>query len=123
MAIKEVTDLDDLMIITKSGILIRMEVATLRVMGRNTQGVKLIRLKNEDDEISSVTKIRKDPEEAAAAEVVELDEEGNPIPKATETELLEDDEIIEETTDDMEEDESPELDDESAEEQDADDEK
>lgn len=75
VAIKEVTDLDDLMIITKAGILIRMEVASLRVMGRNTQGVKLIRLKNEDDEISSVTKIRKDPEEEAA----KLNEEGTSV--------------------------------------------
>jgi DNA gyrase subunit A len=74
VAIKEVTDLDDLMIITKAGILIRMEVASLRVLGRNTQGVKLIRLKNEDDAISSVTKIRKDPEEAASAELVEGDD-------------------------------------------------
>jgi DNA gyrase subunit A len=50
------------MIITKAGILIRTSVAELRVMGRNTQGVKLIRLKNETDEISSVTKIEKEPE-------------------------------------------------------------
>ena len=50
------------MIITKAGILIRTSVAELRVMGRNTQGVKLIRLKNESDEISSVTKIEKEPE-------------------------------------------------------------
>jgi DNA gyrase subunit A len=72
VAIKEVTDNDDLMIITKAGILIRMEVSTLRVMGRNTQGVKLIRLKNEDDEISSVTKIRKDP-------ALEIPEEGTDV--------------------------------------------
>lgn len=63
VAIKDVTDSNDLMIITKAGILIRIAVADLRVMGRNTQGVKLIRLKNESDEISSVTKIVKDPEE------------------------------------------------------------
>ncbi len=63
VAIKEVTDNNDLMIITKAGILIRIAVADLRVMGRNTQGVKLIRLKNESDEISSVTKIEKDPVE------------------------------------------------------------
>jgi DNA gyrase subunit A len=62
VAIKEVDDNNDLMIITKAGILIRTSVAELRVMGRNTQGVKLIRLKNEADEISSVTKIEKDPE-------------------------------------------------------------
>ena len=73
VAIKEVTDSNDLMIITKSGILIRMAVADLRVMGRNTQGVKLIRLKNESDEISSVTKIVKEPEEEVVldAQVVE----------------------------------------------------
>lgn len=58
VAIKEVVDTDDLMIINKSGITIRLEVANLRVMGRATQGVKLIRL-NEQDEISSVEKIEK----------------------------------------------------------------
>ncbi len=58
VAIKEVIDSDDLMIINKSGITIRMEVADLRVMGRATQGVKLIRL-NETDEISSVEVIHK----------------------------------------------------------------
>ena len=56
VALKEVVDSDDLMIINKSGITIRMEVNSLRVMGRATQGVKLIRL-NENDEISSVAKI------------------------------------------------------------------
>ncbi|HHL52310.1 MAG TPA: DNA gyrase subunit A, partial [Flammeovirgaceae bacterium] len=58
VAIKGVTDKDDLMIINKSGITIRLAVADLRVMGRATQGVKLIRL-NEGDEISSVEKIEK----------------------------------------------------------------
>jgi DNA gyrase subunit A len=72
VAIKEVNDNNDLMIITKAGILIRSSVAELRVMGRNTQGVKLIRLKNESDEISSVTKIEKEPE---PEEVVVLDGE------------------------------------------------
>ena len=56
VAIKYVVDTDDLMIINKSGITIRIKVEDLRVMGRATQGVKLIRL-NEDDEISSVEKI------------------------------------------------------------------
>ncbi len=56
VSIKEVIDSDDLMIINKSGITIRMEVQGVRVMGRATQGVKLIRL-NEGDEISSVEKI------------------------------------------------------------------
>jgi DNA gyrase subunit A len=85
VAIKEVDDNDDLMIITKAGILIRSSVAELRVMGRNTQGVKLIRLKNESDEISSVTKIEKEPEPeeveilegAEATEGVEVISEGD----------------------------------------------
>jgi DNA gyrase subunit A len=58
VAIKEVVDNDDLMIINKSGISIRISVAELRVMGRATQGVRLIKL-NEDDAISSVEKIQK----------------------------------------------------------------
>ena len=62
VAIKEVTDADDLMIINKSGIAIRLPVSELRVMGRNTQGVRLINLRN-GDEISSVTKIDKDEED------------------------------------------------------------
>ncbi len=56
VAIKEVSDLDDLMIINRSGVLIRLAVSNLRVMGRATQGVRLIRL-NEEDIISSVEKI------------------------------------------------------------------
>lgn len=63
VAIREVTDEDDLMIITKNGIAIRIKVADLRVMGRNTQGVRLIRIYN-NDEIASVTRIiREDDEE------------------------------------------------------------
>ena len=56
IAIKNVNDSDDLMIINRSGVMIRMAVEELRVMGRNTQGVKLINLK-EQDEIASVTKV------------------------------------------------------------------
>jgi DNA gyrase subunit A len=58
VAINEVVDNDDLMIINKSGISIRIKVEELRVMGRATQGVRLIKL-NEDDAISSVEKIQK----------------------------------------------------------------
>ena len=56
VAIKDVVDGDELMIINKSGIAIRTSVDALRVMGRATQGVKLIKL-NKDDEISAVEKI------------------------------------------------------------------
>ncbi|HRG08138.1 MAG TPA: DNA gyrase C-terminal beta-propeller domain-containing protein, partial [Cyclobacteriaceae bacterium] len=58
VAIKEVVENDDLMIINKSGISIRISVNELRVMGRATQGVRLIKL-NEEDAISSVEKIQK----------------------------------------------------------------
>jgi DNA gyrase subunit A len=57
VAIKEVVDEDELMIINRSGITIRIEVSGLRVMGRATQGVRLIKL-NEDDSISFVEKIQ-----------------------------------------------------------------
>ena len=59
VAIKNVTDEDDLMIINKSGIAIRMEVASLRVMGRATQGVRLINLKG-NDSIAAVAKVKSD---------------------------------------------------------------
>jgi DNA gyrase subunit A len=58
VAIKQVVDEDDLMIINRSGITIRISVSELRVMGRATQGVRLIKL-NDDDRISSVEKIQK----------------------------------------------------------------
>lgn len=61
VAIKEVTDEDDLMIITVKGIAIRMSVSDLRVMGRATQGVRLIKL-NDKDAIASVTQIVKEDE-------------------------------------------------------------
>jgi len=62
VAIKGVTDNEDLMIINKSGIIIRIAVSELRVMGRATQGVRLITLKG-NDEIASVAKIERDEEE------------------------------------------------------------
>lgn len=62
VAIKDVTDNDDLMIINKSGIVIRIGVDTLRVMGRATQGVRLITLK-ENDEIASITKVAREEDE------------------------------------------------------------
>lgn len=77
VAIREVTEEDDLMIITRNGIAIRMSVLDIRQAGRNTQGVKLIRL-NSSDEITSVTRILKDPDEKAEDE---LDEDGNVVPK------------------------------------------
>lgn len=62
VAIKGVTDREDLMIINKSGIIIRIAISELRTMGRATQGVRLITLK-ENDEIASVARIEHDDEE------------------------------------------------------------
>ncbi len=62
VCIMEVTDKDQLMIMTQAGIAIRFSVSELRVMGRNTQGVRVIRL-NEDDDISSIAKIEMMEEE------------------------------------------------------------
>lgn len=65
VAIKEVVDEDELMIINRSGITIRIKVSELRVMGRATQGVRLIKL-SEDDVISSVEKIQRFEENGAS---------------------------------------------------------
>ena len=62
VALKSVTDQDDLMIINKSGVAIRMAVSDLRVMGRATQGVRLINLKG-DDQIAAVAKVMKNDED------------------------------------------------------------
>ncbi|TWO31076.1 DNA gyrase subunit A [Seonamhaeicola sediminis] len=70
VAIKTVTDNDDLMIINKSGIAIRLEVANLRTMGRATQGVKLINLKNSDS-IAAVAKVMRDEDDVEEVEDVE----------------------------------------------------
>lgn len=69
IAIKSVTDDDDLMIINKSGVAIRLLLKTIRIQGRNTQGVSLINLKKRNDVISSVCKVEH--------EEIEDDEEVN----------------------------------------------
>jgi DNA gyrase subunit A len=63
VSIKTVTDENDLMIINKSGITIRLKVADVRIMGRATQGVKLINLEKRNDEIGSVCKVMSESEE------------------------------------------------------------
>lgn len=65
VAIKSVTDENDLMIINKSGITIRVKVADFRIMGRATQGVKLIDLEKRNDSIGSVCKVTSQAEEEA----------------------------------------------------------
>ena len=86
VSIKEVIDTDDLMIINKSGITIRISVENLRVMGRATQGVKLIRLQ-EGDEISSVEKIEQIAEDEELMDSSENENnEGGEAPTSETTE-------------------------------------
>ncbi len=66
VAIKSVTDENDLMIINKSGITIRLKVADVRIMGRATQGVRLIDLEKRNDQIGSVCKVASETEEEEA---------------------------------------------------------
>ena len=71
VAIKSVTDENDLMIINQSGVTIRLAVSDVRVMGRATQGVKLIDLSKRGDIIASVCKVDSDPEEEIEEEIEE----------------------------------------------------
>ena len=71
VAIKTVSDEDDLMIINKSGMAIRMSVSELRVMGRATQGVRLINIKG-NDSIAAVAKVMKDDENETESEVNDI---------------------------------------------------
>ena len=74
VTLKSVTDLDDLMIINKSGIAIRMAVSDLRVMGRATQGVKLINIKGSDS-IAAVAKTMKDDEEVEDISDIDIEDD------------------------------------------------
>jgi len=78
VAIKSVTDADDLMIINRSGVAIRISVEDLRVMGRAAQGVKVINLRT-DDEIAAVAKVVKEEDMVDEDEVrdIEVDETNN----------------------------------------------
>jgi DNA gyrase subunit A len=111
ISINAVTDADDLMIINKSGLTIRMAIEDLRVMGRATQGVKLINLKG-NDSIAAVTKVMKDD----VSEVV-IDEDGNiieteaiervkPVMEVLEDEGIEDEEDSDDEEDSVDEDDS-----------------
>ena len=93
VAIANVTDENDLMIINKSGVLIRMRVADLRVMGRNTQGVRLINLRG-NDSIASITKVEhsedEEPEENVVADAEAMENpETESNAEAAETEVNE----------------------------------
>ena len=75
VAIKGVTDENDLMIINKSGITIRIGVDELRIMGRATQGVKIINLGKRNDEIASVCKVNKEEEEEEIDNIEDVNNE------------------------------------------------
>ena len=77
VSVKNVSDTDDLMIINRSGIAIRMEVESLRVMGRATQGVRLINLRD-DDTIAAVAKVLKDDEDIEDVEDIEINMTSEP---------------------------------------------
>ncbi|WP_293789667.1 DNA gyrase subunit A [uncultured Pedobacter sp.] len=91
VSIKDVTDSEDLMIINRSGIVIRIPVSALRVMGRATQGVRLISLKG-DDEIASVTKIDHEEDEEETVDLTDVvvtdgeELEADTTPEADDTE-------------------------------------
>ena len=90
VAIKVVTDEDDLMIINKSGVMIRMHIDSLRTMGRATQGVKLISLRGKDT-IAAVAKVEKDDSEDEIEDVENLNEiEGAETPSTDENNSTED---------------------------------
>lgn len=91
VAIKNVTDDDDLMIINKSGIAIRMEVSSLRVMGRATQGVRLINLKG-NDSIAAVAKVKHDEDEIDEDDIAGDPEGGAPSNTSTQTKESSDEE-------------------------------
>ena len=103
VAIKNVNDENDLMIINESGVTLRLPVSDIRVMGRATQGVKLIELGKRGDTIASVCKVDSDPGEEVEQEL-EAESEENKISRREnqiirETENLFDDEEMEESDD------------------------
>ncbi|MEO9258251.1 MAG: DNA gyrase subunit A [Crocinitomicaceae bacterium] len=85
-AIKNVTDDDDLMIITESGMAIRMHISDIRVMGRSAQGVRLINLKGKEI-IAAVAKIPRSEDEEDTEDVEGI--EGDPIDNGTEIDITE----------------------------------
>lgn len=77
VSIKNVTDENDLVIINKSGITLRLKVADIRVMGRATQGVRLINLEKRNDEIASVCKVHSNTEMLDGQSDIQMDSEEN----------------------------------------------
>lgn len=96
VALMSVNDDNDLVIINKSGITLRFHVTDIRVMGRATQGVRIINLDKRDDEIASVCCVDADPEE----EVETVDASGEELPQLDETEVEAEEEISDDSDSD-----------------------
>ncbi len=93
VSIKNVNDSNDLMIINESGVALRLPVADIRVMGRATQGVKLIDLGKRGDTIASVCKVDSQPEEEVENEL-EAESEENRVERAENRVIREAEEIL-----------------------------
>ncbi len=89
VAIKKVTDENDLMIINQSGITLRLPVDTLRLQGRNTQGVKLIDLTKRGDRIASVCVVDSDPEEEVEEQIEEQNADATAVEAQVDVEVTE----------------------------------
>jgi len=108
IAIKSVTDENDIMIITKSGLTLRIAVDTLRLMGRATQGVRLIKLR-EDESIADVAKVPKSEEVVVTPVIAETPSEYSDNDNINELEnILLDEEIIDNEEEELLEEELPE---------------
>lgn len=101
VAFESVTDENDLVIINRSGVLIRIRVADIKIAGRATQGVRLINLEKRGDEIASVCAVPTDPEEESET----IDGEELPTPEGAELEL----EVEEDETELLDEEETEEI--------------
>ncbi|WP_372472869.1 DNA gyrase subunit A [Capnocytophaga sp. ARDL2] len=106
VSINAVTDMDDLMIINKSGLTIRIRVSDLRVMGRNTQGVRLINIKG-NDAIAAVTKVMKEEDEEIETDLSVLVSEEEQMEELKNQVPMQDD--VEEIEEDIQEDENEEI--------------
>ncbi len=100
VGIASVNDSNDLMIINKSGITLRVNVSDFRIMGRYTQGVRLINLEKRNDQIASICAVDSDPEEEVDHSVVDM--QAQEVSQAVDEMLM--DEDVDETEDDVESD-------------------
>lgn len=107
VALLSVDDENDLVIINRSGITLRVRVADIRVTGRATQGVRIINLDKRGDEIASVCCVDTDPEEEAL-EAIENPEELPVTPEEESDDTAEEEDLTEESTEDEESDENSE---------------